>query len=75
MNTNSHEANPDTTVNPAYEAEVRARCPKWMKAGVDAVASERVLEGADIVREAVMEYLADRGIKKPQQPQPEQAAA
>lgn len=73
MNTNSHEAT-ETPVNPAYEAEVRARCSKWMKAGVAAVAADRELDDADIVREAVLEYLANRGIKKPQ-PQPEHAAA
>lgn len=46
-------------------AEVRARVPKWMKEGVSALAGDRVLDDADIVREAVVEYLERHDIKKP----------
>lgn len=72
MNTNTHAA--EIVVNPAYEKELRARCPKWMKDAVATVAQDRVLDEADILREALNEYLMARGLKKPQ-PQPEQVAA
>jgi len=55
MNTDSH-----TIQEPTLDAEVRARVPVWMKDSVRAVASERLLDDADIVREAVAEYLLRR---------------
>lgn len=42
--------------------EVRARVPKWMKLGVKTVKEPRLLEEADIVREALAEYLKNRGV-------------
>lgn len=57
MNANAHNT---PAVSKNLDAEVRARVPAWMKTSVDAVAAERLLDGADIVREAVAEYLARR---------------
>lgn len=40
--------------------ELRARVPKWMKAAVSKLATHRVLDDADILREAVAEYIERR---------------
>jgi len=69
MNTNNHTLPPSN----ALTAEVRARVPDWMKDAVEALASKRVgAVGADIVREAVSEYLERQ---KEQPAQPEQVTA
>lgn len=63
MNANAHNTPATAAIPPVsknLDAEVRARVPAWMKNSVDAVAAERLLDGADIVREAVAEYLARR---------------
>lgn len=43
--------------------EIRARVPQWMKEAVAGVATERLLKDADILREAVTEYLDRRNRK------------
>lgn len=43
--------------------ELRARCPQWMKDGVQVLAEARLLSEADILREAVTEYLDRRKSK------------
>src|SRR5690348_4192281 len=63
MNTKNHNA-AQGDVN--LEAELRARVPKWMKEGVHAVANSRVLDDADILREALAEYLQRRNQTKPE---------
>lgn len=56
MSTNSENDNVLTD-------ELRARVPKWMKTAVSAVATGRVLDDADVLREAVAEYLDRRKVK------------
>lgn len=55
----------------ALTEELRARVPDWMKTGVDSLAGNRVLDAADILREAVAEYLERRNITRPANPPPE----
>jgi len=76
MNTNTHTGPTlPAPVSNNKDAEVRARVPQWMKDGVDVVATERLLDGADIVREAIAEYLARRKPANQSEPATEQVAA
>lgn len=52
--------------------ELRARVPAWMKDAVQALATDRVLRDADILREAVQEYLERRKVRKPTAAEPAQ---
>jgi len=64
MNTNTHNDAAEDVND--LSVEVRARVPKWMKNGVGIVVNGRTgLGEADIVREAVEEYLSRRKIKAP----------
>jgi histidinol-phosphate/aromatic aminotransferase/cobyric acid decarboxylase-like protein len=51
---------PETNGQPELSEELRARVPGWMKTAVTGVANERLLSDADILREAVAEYLERR---------------
>lgn len=58
------------------EASVKTRVTPSMKAELESIAAHRHLDVADIVREAVREYVAKPGVLSPvEQPQTERAAA
>lgn len=59
---NAKTKTPPNTENSDLTGELRARVPQWMADSVVTLANERIiagkrLTGADIVREAVSEYL------------------
>ena len=59
MNSNTHDQQ-----DAEQDMELRARCPDWMKGSVKAVAAARLVSEADILREAVAEYLERRKQKQ-----------
>lgn len=61
-----NEKLPSSGKPPDLAEELRARVPNWMKTAVSGMAKERMLSDADVLREAVAEYLDRRGYQKNQ---------